>query len=326
MEPVTQVGCFGKLPIYDEFIRYNVSARSVLELDEWIQQGFSHHSRSMSTRPEKTDLHDYIYHFFFYGSGEQQSSIIGTMMGSRDKSGRQYPFVTFKLLPSQNADILVSTLPCGYRSFFDSAQSLCSADWSLQPISMLKKRVDALNGNGATVSKSQLIESEVNALRAITKEQFWCEMLHEAAQEQAPLYVEVMRDLLETVVRRSPLRTSWGIEVPLSGNMHSHEHVAFWLAAAETLLGSRGWRPHFIWGDVANNNRQALYMFFRPVTPMFFSHLLGHRVDNGVLINLHEECAGQTHFSDRARGIGSLDALEHMVNTLDEWSNWDCVR
>ncbi len=322
LEPKTQVGCFGKLPIYDEFIRYNVNGRRVLELDEWIQQGFSHHSRGAATRPEKTDLHDYVYHFVFTGSGDHRSSVIGTLMGSRDKSGRQYPFVIFKLLPARDTEALTSALPCAYGPFFDSARSLCATDWSLQPINMLKKRVAALNEGGATISRSRLIEAEVDALQALSKERFWRDMLADSAEEKVPHYLEAMRDLLETVARKSPLRTSWGIEIPLPGNDHSSAHVAFWVGAAESLLGSRGWRPHFIWGDVKDSGGQSLYLFFRPVTPIFFSHLLGHRADNGILINLDQECNEQSQYSEMAGKIGSLDANEHMVSAFDEWSNW----
>jgi type VI secretion system ImpM family protein len=321
-EPLSHVGCFGKLPIYDEFIRYNVTGRSVLELDEWIQQGYSHHNRDVQTRNEKCELHNYVYNFVFTGNGEHSSSMIGTMMGSQDKCGRQYPFVVFKLLPKQVTESLTSTLPCGYRAFFENSLNLCSTDWSLQPINMLKKRVESLNAGGAVVSRRLLLESEVNALQEISKEVFWCDMLQDSAQDCAPLIVEVMKDLLDTVVRKSPLRTLWGIEIPLPGNERAHQHVSFWVHAAECVLGSRRWRPHYIWGDITNRERQTLYLFFRPVSPIFFSHLLGHRVDNGILIKLEQECKAQSHVSSVAKRIGDLDASDHMVNAFNEWSSW----
>ncbi|MCU7843206.1 MAG: type VI secretion system-associated protein TagF [Candidatus Thiodiazotropha sp. (ex Monitilora ramsayi)] len=320
--PVPKAGCFGKLPIYDEFIRYNVKGRSILELDEWIQQGFSHHSRALQTGLRKPELHSYTYHFVFTGSGESHSSVIGTMMGSRDKSGRQYPFILFKMLSSQDTAALSSTLPCAYRTFFDSALNVCCTDWSLQPINMLKKRVEVLNATGNSISRRYLMESEINALQAITKEEFWRDMLGESARDYAPVYMEIMKELLDTVVRKSPLRTSWGIEIPLPANERTHIHVSFWVRAADAVLGSWGWRPHYIWGDIKDGGQQSLYLFFRPISPIFLTHLLGHRVDNGVLINLEQECKGQCDVSTMARKIGNPDAHESMVVAFDDWSSW----
>jgi type VI secretion system ImpM family protein len=318
----SQIGCFGKLPINDEFIRFNVNERSVLDLDEWIQQGYSHYSRDVQTRHKKCELRNCVYKFVFSGNGEDSSTLMGALTGSRDKSGRQYPFVIFKHLPKQITKTLISTLPCAYRTFLENASSLCSTDWGLQPENMLRKRVNRLNAGNMQISRRVLLESEVNALREISKEKFWCDMLQDTAQDRAPLIVEVMKDLLETVVRKSPLRISWGIEIPLPGNDRVHQHVSFWVHAAECLLGCREWRPHYIWGDVKNHDRQSLYLFFRPISPIFFSHLLGHRVDNGILVKLEQECKALHHVSSIAAQIGDLDASDHMVNAFNQWSNW----
>lgn len=318
----SQVGCFGKLPIYDEFIRHNVCGRPVIELDEWIQQGYSHHSRVCQTRHDKTELHNYTYHYVFSGKGAESSTVIGTLMGSHDKAGRQYPFVIFKILSNQDTENLESTLPCAYRPFYENALTLCTTDLSLQPINMLKKRVNSLNVGGGHVSRSFLMEAEVNALEKITREEFWDEMLGESDKDKAPLYIEVMRELLATVARKSPLRTSWGIEIPLPAKKNNQAHVSFWLRMAQIVLGNRGWRPHYIWGDINNAEKQSLYIFFRPVTPIFFSHLLGHRVDNGVLINLEKESVAQSYVHDKSKTIGSLNTEDNIVSAINEWAEW----
>jgi type VI secretion system protein ImpM len=321
-DPAPQVGCFGKLPIYDEFIRYNVNGRAALELDEWIQQGYYHHSRDVQMRHEKIELNEYIYSFVFTGQRENSSLLMGTIMGSHDKCGRQFPFVVFKQLPKQATEALTSTLPCAYRTFFENSLEFCLTDWDMQPITVVRGWVESLDAGSEVIPRKILLESEVNALQEISKKKFWCDMLQDSAQVNAPLVVEAMKDLLDTVVRKSPLRTSWGIEVPLPGNGRSYQHVSFWVHAAECLLGDRGWRPHYIWGNMTNCYRQTLYLFFRPVSPIFFSHLLGHRVDNGILINLEQECKEQGYVSSAAEQIGGLDTDDHMVNAFKEWLNW----
>ncbi|MEJ2452852.1 MAG: type VI secretion system-associated protein TagF [Candidatus Thiodiazotropha sp.] len=318
----SRVGCFGKLPIYDEFIRYNVTGRAVLDLDEWIQQGFAQHNRVMQTRAEKAELQRYTYNFAFTGSDDQHGTVIGSMMGSEDKCGRQYPFLLFKLLPNQNSESLSSTLPCAYKAFFDSAENLCSMDWSLQPINMLKKRVEALNQGRKQITRSDLMVSEISALKSLGRKRFWRETLGDSAEGCAAMCIDMMRDLLATAVRKSPLRTSWGIEIPLPANDQTHIHVSFWVRTAQSMLGKRGWRPHYIWGDTQNRQQQYLYLFFRPITPIFFSHLLGRRTDNGILINLLQESQTQQNVSESAKMIGDLNKEGDMVSVSDEWANW----
>lgn len=320
---VSQVGCLGKLPIYDEFIRHNVIASCVLNVDEWIQQGFSHYTRGQQALKDKAALYSYTYNFAFTGSGDQSSTVIGTMIGSHDKCGRKYPFLLFKNLSNQNTRSLTSTLPCAYDNFFNGALKLCSTDWSLQPINMLKKRVDALYPGSGELSRRHLMESEIAAFKTVTRNQFWQEILDESAEIEAPLYIEVMRDLLETVFRKSPLRTAWGVEVPLPANDRTHVHVSFWVRVAETILGGRGWRPHYIWGDIRDREKQSLFLFFRPITPIFFSYLLGDRTENSVLINLEKECKCLQQTCQTARRIGDTTISDDLVCVVDEWANWD---
>ena len=106
---------------------------------------------------------------------------------------------------------------------------------------------------------------------------------------EAPLSVDVVRELLETVVIRSPLHTTWGIEVPLPSNERANVHVSFWVRLAETILGDRGWRPHYVWGDIKARDKQSLFLFFRPITPSFYSFLMGDETNTGVVINLSDE-------------------------------------
>jgi type VI secretion system ImpM family protein len=113
-ERVTGSGCFGKLPIYDDFIRYNVNGRKIIELDEWIQQGYSHHTRRAQINIAEEELHNYTYHFIFTSSSDNNECVIGTLMGSEDRSGRKYPFAIFKMLTEIGSKPVISSLPCAF--------------------------------------------------------------------------------------------------------------------------------------------------------------------------------------------------------------------
>lgn len=317
---VSQVGCFGKLPMYDEFIRYKNNSRSVHDLEEWIQQGYSHYRRYL--------LHDQsysnkaVYHFVFTGIRENEAPLIGTIMGSRDKCGRAYPFVIYKLLPKESSGLVISSLPCGYRKFYEKTWKMCSTDWSLQAINILLKKIEELNDEEVDFSKSGLLEVEMSALDAITKQKFWKDILQQSSVNNVASLVDAMKDLLDSVIRKSPHRTSWGIAISLPANQDYNTHVAFWVRTAESMLADRGWKPHIIWGNMNNYTDRKLFIFFRQVTPTFFSYLMGGHAENGVIIHLDDESILQNEVSDFAKEIASLDNSEHMLQASNQWANW----
>jgi type VI secretion system ImpM family protein len=325
-ERITGSGCFGKLPIYDDFIRYNVHGRKILELDEWIQQGYSHHTRRAQINTSEENLDNSSYHFLLTGSLDKNETVVGTLMGSEDKSGRQYPFVIFKSLSGLLSNSSISNIPCEYKRYFESNHNLLTTDWCLQPISVLEKRIEKLDENITTNSELALTEKRLEALDNIKKEVFWNDLLDSQASLKGPVYIEIMRDLLNTVVRKNPLKTAWGIEMPLPYSDRVYEYVTFWLSLAESTFSGRGWQPQCIWGDINNTTRQSLYLFFRPITPMFLSYLLGNRVDNGVLINLDDECSKEINVSLAAEQIGSLDADESLLDAINDWTDWSQKR
>jgi type VI secretion system ImpM family protein len=319
-------GCFGKLPIYDDFIRYNVNGRKVLELDEWIQQGYSHHTRRAQINTLEEDLDNSSFHFLFTGSLDKNETVAGTLMGSEDKSGRKYPFVIFKALSGLISNNSISKFPCEYKEYFEKNNQLLTTDWGLQPLSVLEKRINNLDDDLHNRSDSESIESHLDNLGQIKKEAFWNDLFGDEARVKGPVYIEIMRDLLNTVVRKNPLKTAWGIEIPLPNCDRVYEHVSFWLSLAESTLSCRGWQPQCIWGDINSRDKQSLYLFFRPITPIFLSYLLGSRVDNGVLINLDEECKKEVNVSLAAEQIGSLDAEESLLDAINDWTDWSQKR
>jgi hypothetical protein len=187
---------------------------------------------------------------------------------------------------------------------------------------MLEKRVDSLDENIKSMVCTDVMELEKQSLSEISKEMFWKDIFGDKASTKAPVFVEIMKDLINTVERKNPFKTSWGIEIPLPYSDRIYEHVTFWVSLAESVLSERGWQPQFIWGDIKNNNKQSLYLFFRPITPIFLSHLLGSRVDNGVLIHLEEESKREIKISLAAEQIGSIDANESLVDAINDWSDW----
>jgi hypothetical protein len=90
------------------------------------------------------------------------------------------------------------------------------------------------------------------------------------------------------------------------------------------IIGDREWRPHYIWGDLKGCNKQSLYLFFRPISPVFFVHLFGWRVDNGILINLEHETESQVSSNAQAKQIGRSDKDSNLIDAFDEWVRWGC--
>lgn len=91
-------GYFGKLPQYTDFIKHNSGGPEILIIDDWIQQGL------LSAKKQMKDTWKQIYrnapsYFFIYPFTNTQNIIAGIIQSSTDKIRREYPFITFLLIP-----------------------------------------------------------------------------------------------------------------------------------------------------------------------------------------------------------------------------------
>jgi len=111
-----QLGCFGKMPIHPEFIRHNVKSREAVALDAWIQEGIGFITRKHGSNWPESCRNFPGCHFALVG-GEEERTVIGTLISSQDRSGRHYPFILFTVAEDPIFRRMQAVLPAVYEEF-----------------------------------------------------------------------------------------------------------------------------------------------------------------------------------------------------------------
>ena len=113
-EPV-HYAIVGKLPNRPDFVRINATHPVVHEFDELMQSAMVH------LRNEAGDDDRYLRTVtdFCYTSNDQQWIFLGVLMGSRDQSGRRFPFFAGIVVPYDQIAADAALTPISHELYFD---------------------------------------------------------------------------------------------------------------------------------------------------------------------------------------------------------------
>ena len=65
-------GCYGKLPVFGDFIRYNASHQQMLLLDKWLQQGLHFGKIQLGSKWNSSYKNAPTYQFVFHPENTNQ--------------------------------------------------------------------------------------------------------------------------------------------------------------------------------------------------------------------------------------------------------------
>lgn len=342
------MGCFGKLPIHGDFIRHNVSTRGAVELDEWVREGYAGVVRMRATGRYRQNVDQDAgqsmgqnvadndeaettapaYHFVFASGTTEKANTIGTVVMSRDSSGRSYPFVVYKVVHDTQLGETPASMPAVYQDFFAGADVLCLANWQRESLATLTGRVDALSdGDAERLPRSRLLLAEVEALKQVGVGELWRCIGSDADQKFRARVFQTVRELLEEVARRSPDQIDWGLRLPLPPEAFPIGHIVFWVHAADRILAEHGWRAHYFWWQSPDGNAPAeLTLFFRPVSASYFAHLVGAGSREDLIVDPFQAMQRLHTPSPAALELARLSEQCHLADALDQWSQWRATR
>jgi type VI secretion system ImpM family protein len=89
-----EYGYFGKLPIFNDFIKYNAGNDEILVLDKWLQEGIILAKQNLKNDWKLVYKNSLPLYFFSPFTGTNKF-ISGIIFPSCDKSSRDFPFLIF---------------------------------------------------------------------------------------------------------------------------------------------------------------------------------------------------------------------------------------
>ncbi|AJF06111.1 type VI secretion system-associated protein TagF [Geoalkalibacter subterraneus] len=281
---VDQHGCFGKMPIHPDFIRHGVRAREVVAFENWVQGGVGLISRH-GQGGERNPLSAFPRHHLVMTGGEQDRTLGATLSASRDRSGRAYPFVVFRLADEPLFHEMQAAAPLVFDEFYQCSNEILDAPWRQEPLALLLDRIDGMAARDYGRSRRQLLERQIALLGDISMGRFWQEAFPGQAPARQGLF-EALFSALRSAARRGPGRITWGLRFPLATGDHVLPTVVFWVQMVEAILEDRHWRAHYFWHEGNEGGPGSLTLFFRPPAPSLFLWLMPDTVDDSGLFDL----------------------------------------
>lgn len=96
-------GYFGKLPEFNDFIKYNAGSPEILYIDNWLQEGLA--KVKAKFKAEWKDKYDSLPPTgFFLPVPSSDKIAAGMMYAGKDKSGREFPFIMFSVITGKLFD------------------------------------------------------------------------------------------------------------------------------------------------------------------------------------------------------------------------------
>lgn len=128
------LSCYGKLPIYKDFLRENLAGKEAQALKQWLDKGVSHYWAGHESYRDETIL-PHAFLFRFPGTGKY---VMGYLWGSHDEGKlRSFPFSMFVSLPAGREafppnsmlEILGVIITAGRRWRQEAASLASFSDW-----------------------------------------------------------------------------------------------------------------------------------------------------------------------------------------------------
>ncbi|VAW92913.1 hypothetical protein MNBD_GAMMA22-525 [hydrothermal vent metagenome] len=317
------VGCTGKLPVYPEFIKYNIKTRDTVAFDKWMHEGVSLLNRRFGDKWKNSFKESPIHKFVFTGT-EQSRTITGVIHPSQDSSGRHYPFCGFTSIDNPVYKELQSLLVHSYKSYYENVVNLMQQDWTGLSIANVTQSIDSTKKMTDNLTKGKILDSTIALLKSHIMLDFWNELLPGADLEKRAALIKTTISTLQTVARRSPSRVNWGIRLPLSTKIDSTQYITFWLQLCELVLGGRTWSAHYFWNYPAPSFPARLTIFFKPISASYFSQLVDSSKQDNNIIDILSEMENSSCDMNKMAHLVNQDEMT-LMDAVQQWRSQDVM-
>jgi type VI secretion system protein ImpM len=267
------IGCFGKLPIYADFIKLRSENMELGLLDKWIQEGI-HFAQTRLGNDFKTYYNRALYYNFIYQPKNSDKSIAGILSPGADKSGRCFPFVIFVSVNKQRINnqmgMFLSHLQ---KTFFADALDIATFGWNgLEPNVFLKRYFNrevllgfdnAYKKDYHAVIKTKTIASYFKNLR----KDLTCDKIN--------IIINNLLDVVKPLSKENYSRFSLGIKFPISAQprMNGFE-ITFWIDLLLRVFPEKNIFPSLFWTNRGDEVASNLLFYVNEPLPKQFISLL----------------------------------------------------
>lgn len=307
LEETVNYAIVGKLPNRPDFVRINATHPVVFEFDELIQNAMT----QLLKEPESEQRYLRTVTDFYYTSRDQQWVFMGVLMGSRDLSGRRFPFFAGIVLPCSQIAADAALTPISHEIYFDELrrQIANAIDNAVEAISCQAYLHTQCNDESCgavdfTLARD-LVERFSTSQTVLRLSQVLSLDAKSADLDQALLNIACYGDFLRRFENPATLQE---ILLPLPVETGEGTLIAAeWLSLLMAAWGQPTWRgSYFIRRDAESAWLAASY---GRIPERFMPWIVGGALNDSARLNLAaEEEAWRAHiyYAETAYALGRL--------------------
>ena len=272
MTPIS-VGCYGKLPIHGDFIRYNVGAAEISVLDRWFQEGLFAGQKQLGG--QFSDVFDRApASRFVFSMPSIGRIVVGVIMPGCDKTGRQFPFLVAAGTPVKDFGLEVALIPGIFESFFERAHAVMK-DWIGKDLKSFLGRVEQLSFQLDVRGEARRVAQSV-ARRTINMG--WTDAFGATADVRKYLLLQNLADVLKPKVL-----PKYALRFPATSN---GGNAAVWLELTQKLLARAGLPTMTMWNFPQDDVAPQISLLFDDLRDRYLLPLLNPDRDSDVAYRL----------------------------------------
>ncbi|MFQ5650924.1 MAG: type VI secretion system-associated protein TagF [bacterium] len=267
-----ELGYFGKLPIYEEFLRHNAEWDEVRFIEQWLHQGI--HTGELGNKEawELSYQRAPAYNFLLRLKGNRRF-LVGTFVFSRDRGGREYPFAIFLTVDHKKFNMHQIFMPIIFTNFLEKAAGLANDGWRECERQELLTRFQEL-GEQIPARPQTYQDKFLTFLNSRTTCEFWHALFGSFEDTRKYLVYQNLRQILLPLRQRKVQKFSLGLRFPLvqQDDREAFE-ITFWLYLAARLAGDPLSAPLLFW-NIDRAHPAAMLLFLQPPMPESVKYLL----------------------------------------------------
>jgi type VI secretion system ImpM family protein len=298
-------GFFGKLPGFNDFIKYNAAGKEILSIDNWLQEGLA-----LAKLKYKNDWKNFYNNSltlnFVYPFTGTENTTLGVISPSNDKSGRSFPFIMFSNINKNvNDSLSFHLIPSAHREIFDLLNDVVDVNKSVEDTSGLKTIIDNLklsNENDVLIA---------NNYKKFISETKLCDVFIAGDDNHFNL-----NDFFENNLKIFEHFMCFSFTADLNLT-HNSFIISFYIQLLQKIFKYSDSTPGIFWTQLDDKSRLLFLIFTKPSPKDFIDLLLYNGTSpNTVLENTNEDKkefhSGDSLFRNNSVISGNISLLEFL--------------
>jgi type VI secretion system ImpM family protein len=272
------VGYFGKLPAFNDFVKFNAGGEELLVLDKWLQDGLV--SAKIKLKSEWVNYYkNSEQFFFFYPFTGTNRALAGILIPGLDKSGREFPFLIFFYL---NKDQLINVpyylIPMILIDILKEFEFAITDISSVTDLSIINERLNKISYNINNLNNRQ--DFYQNYISNTSQAAFWDRVMEGSDDSEKLLFLDSLYiSIISSKEKAEPIKIPF-----ISDKDHYINDLSFFLHLGLTFQKIPYFLPAIFW-TVSENKNHLLYFFSNKPLPSNYADLIYKYDEQNIYLN-----------------------------------------